>query len=196
MPAVVESFEGGAALLDVDLDHAVVQFAGAQFLAQLFARAVGAFRRLRLRRHEQIEQPFLGVALGAFGDFIEALFANHVDGNIDQVANHGLDVAADVTDFGEFTGLHFEKRRIGELRETTRQLRFADAGGPDHEDVFGHHLFGHFGFEFLAADAIAERDGDGLLGVGLADDVLVEFDANFAGSQLVEQGGFSIRLTG
>ena len=43
------------------------------------------------------------------------------------------------------------------------------------------------GVEFLAADAVAQRDGDGAFGVGLPDDVLVEFANDFARSQFVEQ---------
>ena len=106
--------------------------------------------------------------------------------DLDQVANHGFDVAADVADFGELARLHFEERRIGELGQAPRQLGFADAGGADHEDVLRHHLIGHFRFELLAADAVAQRDGDGALGVGLADDVFIELADDFARRQLVE----------
>ncbi len=188
MPLAVVTSNDGTALLDVDLHHAVVELAGAQLLAKLFARALGAFGGLGLRGHQQIEQAFFGVALGALAHFVEALFANHVDGDFDQIANHRLDVAADVADFGELARLHFEKRRIGELRQAAREFGFADAGGADHEDVFRHHLLGHFGVELLAADAIAQRDGDGALGVGLADDVLVELADDFARRQLIEHG--------
>ena len=188
MPVAVVTSNDRAALLDVDFHHAVVEFSGAQFLAQLFARAVGAVGGFGLRGHQQIEQTLFGVALGALADFVEALLAHHVDGDFDQVANHGFDVAADVADFGELAGFDFEKRRIGELREAARELGFADAGGADHEDVFRHHLLGHFRLELLAADAIAQRDGDGALGVGLADDVFIEFADDFAGGQLVEHG--------
>ena len=179
-------FEGGPALLDVDFHHAVVELAGAQFLAQLFAGAVGAFGGLGLRRHQQIEQALFGVALGALADFVEPLLAHHVDGDLHQIANHGFDVAADVADFGELAGLHLQKRRIGELGQAARQLGFADAGGADHEDVLGHHLVGHLRLQLLAADAVAQRDGDGALGVGLADDVFVELADNFARRQLIQ----------
>ncbi len=179
-------FEGRPALLDVDFHHAVVELAGAQALAQLFAGAVGAFGGLGLRRHQQIEQAFFGVALGALADFVEALLAHHVDGDLHQIADHGFDVAADVADLGELAGFDLEERRIGELGEPARQLRLADAGGPDHEDVLGHHLLGHLRLQFLAADAVAQGDGDGALGVGLADDVFVELADDLARRQLVE----------
>ena len=102
-----------------------------------------------------------------------------------------FDVAAHIADFGELAGFHFQERRIGELRQPARDLGFADAGGPDHEDVLRHHLFGHLGLELLAADAVAERDGDGAFGVGLADDVLVEFATISRGVSSSSSGVFS-----
>ena len=124
--------------------------------------------------------------LGAVGDFVEALLAHHVDGDIHQVADHGFHVAAHVADLGELAGLHFQERRIGQLGQAARDFRFADAGGADHEDVLGHHLLGHFRGQFLAADAVAQGDGHGALGVGLADHVLVQLADDFARRQLVE----------
>ncbi len=184
--AVGGDFERRPALFDFDLDHALVEFAVAQALAQFFASALGGFARFGLRRHQQVEQALFGVGLGALGDFVQPLFAHHVDGDIHQIANHGFDVAADVADFGELAGLHFHERRIGELGQTPRQLRFADAGRADHEDVFGHHLIGHFRRKFLAADAVAQRDGHGALGFVLADDVFVQLAHDLARRQLVE----------
>ena len=137
-------------------------------------------------RHQQVQQAFFGVALGALADFVEALLAHHVDGDLHQIADHGFDVAADVADFGELAGLHLQERRIGELRQPARELGLAHAGGPDHEDVLGHHLIGHLRLQLLAADAVAESDGDGALGVGLADDVFVELADDLARSQLVQ----------
>ena len=40
-------------------------------------------------------------------------------------------------------------------------------------------------FELLAAPAVAQRDGDGALGVVLADDVAVEFGDDLAGGESV-----------
>ena len=148
-----------------------------------------------LRRHQQVEQAVLGVRFGAVGHFVQALLAHHVDGDVHQVADHRLDVAADVADFGELAGLHLQERRVGQLRQPARDFGLADAGGADHEDVLRHHLLGHFGRQLLAADAVAQRDGDGALGVGLADDVLVEFAHDLARRQFVEQRLF-VRRTG
>ena len=184
--AVGGDFDRRPALFDFDLHHALVEFAVAQALAQLFTGALGGFAGLRLRRHQQIEQPFFGVGLGALGHFVQPLLAHHVDGDVDQIANHGFDVAADIAHFGELAGLHFHERRIGELGQAPRQLRFADAGGADHEDVLGHHLIGHLRRKFLAANAVAQRDGHGALGFILADDVFIQLAHDLARRELVE----------
>ena len=187
-----------AALPDFDFDMRVVELAGAKLFAQLFARLLEASRSLSFSCGgiEQIEQSLFGVALGALGDFFETLFAHHVDRYVDEVANHGFDVAADVADFGELAGFDFEERRTGQLRESACDFRFADAGRPNHEDVLGHHVFGHFGLELLAANAVAQGNCDGTFGVSLPDYVLVEFEYDFAGSEFVQQRPFAAACTG
>ena len=107
-----------------------------------------------------------------------------------RVANHGLDVAAHVADFGELRSLDFQERRVGKLRQTAGNFSFAHAGGPDHDDVLGDDFFGELRRQLLAAHAIAQGNGHGALGVLLADDVLVEFGDNFARSQFVERDLF------
>jgi hypothetical protein len=53
--------ERRTALLDVDLHHAVVEFAGAQPFAEFLAGALGSLAGFGLGRHQQIEQALLGV---------------------------------------------------------------------------------------------------------------------------------------
>ncbi len=189
-------FEGRRAVLHFQFHQALVQLAFAQPLAQLFARALHAFAGLGLRRHQQIQQALFGVQLGAVGHFVQPLLAHHVDGDIHQVADHRFHVAAHIAHFGELAGFHFQEGRIGQPRQAPRQFRLADAGGADHEDVLGHHLFGHLRRQFLAADAIAQGDGHGALGLGLADHVLVQLAHDFARSQLVQNRFFIHGLAG
>ena len=70
--------------------------------------------------------------------------------------------------------------RLGELRQPPRDLGLADAGRPDHQDVLGRHLLAEVVGELLAAPAVAQRHGDGALGVLLADDVAVELGDDLA----------------
>ena len=167
-----------------------------------FSRVRLATRRMRLpsstmlparsrpdvarRRQQNIQQSLFGIQLGFVGNVFELFFAHHLDGDLHQVANHRFDIASDVADFGELRRFHFEERRVGELGQPSRDFGFADAGGADHDDVLGDDFFGQLGREFLAAHAVAQGDGDGALGVLLADDVLVEFRNDFARRQLIE----------
>ena len=123
---------------------------------------------------ERVQHPLLGVELGPGGDLLAHALAGHVDRDLDEVADDLLHVAADVADLGELGRLDLHERRLGEAREAARDLGLADAGGPDHQDVLGQHLLAQVVRELLAAPAVAERDGDGALGVVLADDEAVE----------------------
>ena len=50
---------------------------------------------------QNIEQAFFGVQFSFVGDVFEFLFANVVNRDLQQIADHRLDIAAYVTDFGE-----------------------------------------------------------------------------------------------
>ena len=115
---------------------------------------------------------------------VALLLAHQADGRLDQVAHDLLDVAADIADLGELRCLDLDERRAGEPGQTAGDLRLADAGRADHQDVLGHHLFAHLPFELLPAPAVAQRDGDGALGVVLADDVAVELRHGLAGGKV------------
>ena len=179
--------EGRPPFLDVDFHQAVVHLAGPQFLAQFLPRALDALTSLGLRGHEQLEETVLRISLGALGHLVQALLAHHVDGDVHQVPDHRLDVAAHITHLGELTRLHLEERRAGQLGQPPCQLGLSDAGRPHHEDVLRDDLLGHLRFEFLPPDAVAQGDGHGPLGAGLADHVLVQFADNLPGRELVEK---------
>ena len=204
---VGDDFEGREiAFADVDLYRAVVELAFAQLLAKFFAGAAlrlvagrsgcrtfehhAARRPLSGtrsgRRKQNIQQALFGVELGFVGDVFQFLFAHHFDGDLDQVANHGFDIASHVADFGELRRFHFQEGRVRQLGQAAGDFSFAHAGGADHDDVFGNDFFRQVGSKFLAAHAIAQGDGDGALGVLLADDMLVQLGDDFTRSQFVE----------
>ena len=194
---VISSIDGKRFLLHVDFDHALVELAVTQLLAHplagaahLVAHAARIFvGRGRPRRQQQIEQPLLGIELRLGAHFLDALVAHHVDGELDQVADHRLDVAADVADFGELRGFDLDERRMRQLGQPPRDLGLADAGRTDHQDVLGRHVLGQIGRQLLAAQAIAQRDRHGALGLGLPDHVLVELGDNFTRRQRINPGG-------
>jgi hypothetical protein len=110
----------------------------------------------------------------AFAHVLEPLLAHHVDAELHEVADHRLDVAADVADLGELRRFDLEERRLRQLREPARDLGLADAGRPDHQDVLGRDLLGELGRQLLAACPVAQRDRDRALRRRLSDDVLVQ----------------------
>src|SRR5690606_33940945 len=64
----------------------------------------------------------------------------------------------------------------------------AAPGGADHQDVLGRDLVAQLGRKALTTPAIAQRHRDRALGLGLADDVLVERGDDRLGGQLVVHG--------
>jgi hypothetical protein len=68
------------------------------------------------------------------------LVAHEADADLDEIAHDLLDVAAHIADLGEFGRLDLDEGRAGELGEATGDLRLADAGRADHQDVLGHDL--------------------------------------------------------
>ena len=117
---------------------------------------------------------------GARLHVLALLLARQRDGDLDEVAHDLLDVAADIADLGELGRLDLEERRAGEPGEPAGDLGLADAGRPDHQNVLRQHLLAQPLVELQPPPAVAQRDGDGALGVGLADDEAVELGDDFA----------------
>src|ERR1700690_2469782 len=205
---VGDDFKGREiALASFDFDGAVVQLAFAQLLPQFLAGAVGGFaqagagvdhyatragiaRTWRARRQKNIKQPLFGVELGFIRHIFQLFFANHFDGDLHQIANHGLNIPSDVADFRELGSFNLEEGRVGQFGEAAGDFGLAHAGGPDHDDVLRDDFFGHFGRELLPPHAVAQCDGDGALRIFLPDNVLVEFSDDFARRQFVERDLF------
>ena len=151
----------------------------AKFAAEALARRFG-----RIGADQRVEHARLGIEMGLRLDILAPRRLHHADRRFDEIADHLLDIAADIADLGELGRLDLDEGRIGEPRQPARDLGLADAGRPDHQDVLGHHLFAQRTLKLLAPPAVAQRDGDGALGVLLADDMAVEFGNDFAGRKV------------
>src|SRR5437868_10727917 len=176
------------ALLHVQLDHAIVEPARAQHPAQLFARAAAVVRetggtRLRAHRQKEIEESILRHLLCAALHGALLLVAYELHALLHQVANHRVDVAADVAHLGELRGLDLHERRVGEPGQPARNLRLADAGRSHQDDVLRHHFVAQLRRHAETAPAVAQRDRHRALGGILADDVPVQLGDDFAGSE-------------
>ncbi len=122
--------------------------------------------------------------MGTGLDVLAHLVLDEPDGHFHQVADDLFHVAADIADFGELGGLDLGEGSARELGQSARDFRLADARRSDHQDVLRHHLLAHVAFQLLPAPAVAQRDGDGALGILLADDEAVEFGDDLARGEI------------
>ena len=152
--------------------------------ARSFLRNEFARRGAGAGADQRIEHALLGGELGARLHVLALALAGLRDRDLDQVADDLLDVAADIADLGEFGRLDLDEGRAGEFRQPPRDLGLADAGRPDHQDVFRQHLLAQAAGELQPPPAVAQRDRYRALGVALADDEAVEFGNDFTGGEV------------
>jgi hypothetical protein len=183
-----ENFHAGLRCGDLDFDFLVVELAFAQLLAELLPR-VALFRRLagadscsRQQAHPARDPPAASMARIAHDP--HGLFPGILDCRLDQVADDGVHVTADIADLGKLGRLDLDEGRVGEACQAPRDLGLADAGGPDHQDVLRRDLGAQRLGDLHPAPAVAQGDGHRALGARLADDVLVEFGNDFRGCHL------------
>ncbi len=108
------------------------------------------------------------------------MVADQADRVLHQLADHALDVAAVVADLGVLAGLDLDEGRPGERGQPTGDLGLADARGADHENILRRDFLAELIVKLLPPPAIADGDGDGPLGVVLANDVAIKFGDNLA----------------
>ncbi len=110
--------DGHGLFLGGDLDVAVVEFAVAESAAELLSRAVPLLGLVTVRifqgrfrpcRQQGVEQPFFRHAFRFLADHLGLLLADHMHGQIEQVADHALDVAPVVADLRVLRGFHLEE---------------------------------------------------------------------------------------
>ncbi len=179
--------DAGGAFGNLDVDFLVVQLAFAQALAeQLAGVGIAARRRVFVetracRRQQGVEDALFGGIFGAVLHLLHFLLAQHLQRSVGQVANDGLDIATDITDFGELGRFHLDEGRVGQLGQAAGDFGLADTGRADHQDVLRGDFLAQLGGQLHAPPAVAQGDGHGALGVVLADDVAVEFVDDLAG---------------
>ena len=189
-------------LFHFDLDHTVVKVAVSDARLKVLSSLLFAFihRCLFLRFAEDDVHgasclDFLGGPHG-FCDAVDrffvrilavaaALFFLHeADGFFGKVADHGLDVATDVADFGVLGRFDFDEGGAGEGRDAAGDLCLADTGRPDEKNVLRAHLFRHFRREAAGTPAVSKGDGYRSLRIALPDDVLVQIFHDFSRGQV------------
>ena len=120
---------------DFDVDFFVVEFAFAQFFTEdLPGAAVALFLTLLAASGWQqgVQDALFSGVLSAVGHLLHGLFAVQLQRDVDEVANNGLNVAADITHFGKLGGLHFNEGRVGQFGQAAGNFGFTDTGWADH----------------------------------------------------------------
>ena len=162
-----------------------------EFLLRMLAPALrrhggnGAFHDLEQRllhalaRHVAGDRRVVGLAadLVDFVDIDDAALRplDIVVGDLQQLEDDVLDVLADIAGFGQRRGVGHGEGHVEDARQRLGQQRLAAARGADQHDV----RFGQFDVAVLAGgvDAlvvVVDRDREHLLGVALADHIIVE----------------------
>ena len=116
-------------------------------------------------------------------------------GGLDQAQKDVLDVLADVAGLGQRGGVGDGEGNVDDLGQRLRQERLAAAGGADQQDVGLLQL--DVAGDLAVGDAlvvVVDRDREDLLGVVLADDVLVELGAD--GLRVGDQPGLAALVGG
>ena len=167
--------ERGRRIGDIDLDLLVVELPCPEFGAEALAGG-----GLRGGADQRVEHAFFCLGLRLALHVLAPAFAHHAYGDFDEIADDLFDVAADIADLGELGGFDFQEGGLRQTGKATRNFRFADAGGSDHQDVLRRHFFAQPVGELLAAPAIAQGEGDSALGLGLADNEAIELGDDFA----------------
>jgi len=138
-PLIAVDLEGREVLLaDLDLDQPRVEPPFTQLLAELLPgsvvgiersgiglfdhidHSIRIFYRCRLAilincaaaigRQEQIKDSLFDVLLGLLSDLGHLFRPDKVDRDLDQIADHRFDIAADIAHLGELRGLDLQKR--------------------------------------------------------------------------------------
>src|SRR5256885_66448 len=137
----------------------------------------------RQSRTQRVEQPLFRELLRSLLHAGCHLRLDHVDGELGQVPDHRLHVAADVADLRVLRGFDLQERSLRELCQAPGDLGLSDAGGADHDDVLRRDLVPQLERKVLPPPAVAEGDGDRTLCLLLADDVAVELGDDLSWSQ-------------
>src|SRR5690606_15468290 len=187
------------AVLRLYLDNPVVERSTAKLFPQLLSR----FLRRRFGVHllsvaetfgivqaggreQNVEYRLFGVFLGPRQHLFIGGLLCHIDGDIRQLADHALDIAADIADLRKFRRLYLYKRRIGHSGQAAGDLCLADAGRADHQDIFWQDVAGDLVRELLPPYAIAKSDGHGAFRVPLPDDILVKLFHDLTRRQVIK----------
>ena len=137
-------------------------------------------------RKQKVEKTIVNAVVRKVFHFRLAFGANHVDGAFDEIAHHGLDVAADVSDLGELRCFDLDEWRPRQLREASRNLGFPHTSRTDEDDVVRRNFLADGLRRALPAPPVPQCDSDQFFCVRLADDIPVQLCNDVARREIRE----------
>ena len=144
------------------------------------------------RWQQDIEDALLGGFKGTMLHLLHLDFAHHLHCDIDEIAHDRLYIATYIADFGELGRLDLDERCLRQFGQAACDLGLAHPGGADHQDVLRGDLVTQGGIDLTTTPAVTQGDGYRAFGIGLADDVFVEFLNDLAWGHL--RHGFTVLL--
>jgi len=180
----------------LDLDHPVIQPSlpehNPEFLPRVLRGVLACFEPHRgwtaaARGDQQVEEAFLGQLGRPLTHGSRPLPLEHVDGDVDQIPDDGVDIPPDVADLGELGRLDLQEGGLGQLGQSPRDFCLTDAGGTDHDDVLRGHLVPKVRGQSLPPPPVPDRDGNRPLGRVLADDILIQLGDDLSRRQRVHR---------
>ena len=143
-----------------------------------------AFKVLDINAGNSRNHPVLGGFLRPGLHILAHLFAGLGDGNIHQIADNLIHIAADIAHFGKLCRLNLQERCFGQLGQPAADLGLAYTRGANHQDVLGIHLVPQIICQPRPPPAIAQGHSHSALGILLADNVAVQFRDDFTRGQV------------
>ena len=118
--------------------------------------------------------------MGAGAHSVAHLGAGLDNGGIHQITDDAVHIAADIAHFGELRRLDLQEGGLCQPGQTAADFGLAHTGRADHQDVLRIDLVAQIIAQLLAPPAVAHGNGDGALGVVLADDETVKLRHDLA----------------
>src|SRR5690606_26611925 len=111
-----------ACIGNMNFDFLAIELTAPESFATCVA---GCFRSIVA--HQSVDDTVFRIEMCLCFHILAPRHLYHCKARLDQIANDLINVAADISDFGEFGRLNLDKRRIGELRQSPGNLGLADA---------------------------------------------------------------------
>ena len=128
----------------------------------------------RCRGQQEIKQPFFCGLPGLFCNTFFFLTGYHVNSQLQQVTDHGLNITPHISHFGKLGGLDFKKRGLGKISQPARYFSLSHSGRSDHDNIFRRNLLTQGRRHLLPAPAVTQGNSNRAFCITLTDNIAVK----------------------